>query len=115
VSFDQKLRLAANILLMLAALNLLRVCASILFEHYNSLRDGEHKKREGDKHQSPSEIDNSASRNFGKLRSQSQNFAVVSGERVHDLGSRATKFQFIIFCAKPVNLFLNFFRVGIHK
>jgi hypothetical protein len=54
---DQKLMLAASIALALASLNLLRVCACILFEHYYSLYKRKRKERNGQNNQCRCEPD----------------------------------------------------------
>ena len=67
IDFDHKLLVGAWCLLMLATLNLLRVCVSILLEHYFGLDKRDHKQSDGKKQQRPSEPNNTPRLQIGQV------------------------------------------------
>jgi hypothetical protein len=123
MSFDQKLLVAANCGIALAALNLLRVCVSILFEHYSGLHNGEHEECDRDKHQSPSQSNklfrfllHSFGSVLGKLRNQIRNNGVfLKNQWGRHRGRWAVKDRVVNFRMKFINSLTNFFRVWMHK
>gem|GEM_PF-3297113 len=109
-----KLRLGALCLVMLACLNMIRVCISILMEHYGCLNRSKGKKRDCDEKQRPSESDNSPRGNLAKLQGKRQNTQPHVRNSLLKICPSKFFVGFLDFFTKCSNLCVKFFG-GLHK
>ena len=116
MKFDQKLLMVAASCVALAALNLLRVCISVLVECYSELHRCEQPKRDRDDHQRPSKpnklfrlLFQSATGNVRKFGGQIHNLRVLLKNSWGNHSRSRQIHRLFDLSVKGVNLILNFF------
>jgi hypothetical protein len=118
---DHKLLVGAWCLVILAGLNLMRVCVSILLEHYLGLDDRHREKRDREKQQSPSQPNNAARLQVGLVAENALDAGKLPNCRNErdSVGSRITNrcriFGKLIKVCKQCVSFFGKFSIFAHK